>query len=61
MTGHSITRVGFFTSRGVGWSSDIWTSRTTLERLLQNKYLMLDVLNHKCNALITTAADGSIS
>ena len=49
----------FIVRKGTGWSSDISTSRKTLKRLLQNKYL-LDLLYHKHNAVITTATDGSI-
>ena len=36
---------------------DIWLSRKALTRLLQNIYLMLDLLNHKCNPLVKTVAD----
>ena len=49
----------FIIGKEVGWSSNISTSRKTLKRLLQNKYL-LDLLYHKHNAVITTATDGSI-
>ena len=39
---------------------DIWPSRKYLKCLLQNTYLKLDLLYHKCNLLITTVVDGSI-
>ena len=48
-------------TKGVGSSSDIWTSRKTIKRLLRHKFLMLDLLHHEHNAFINTAADGSIS
>ena len=50
----------FIVGKGVGWSSDISTSKKkNLKRLLQNKYL-LELLYHKRNTLIMTATDGSI-
>ena len=49
----------FIVGKGVGWSSDISTSKKTLKGLLQNKYL-LELLYHKHNTLIMTATDGSI-
>ena len=50
----------FIASKGVGLSLDIWPSRKALKRLLQNIYLMLDVLYYKHTLLITTVVDGSI-
>ena len=50
----------FITNKGVGLSLDIWSSRKALNCLLQNIYLMLDLLYYKCNPLVTTAVDGSI-
>ena len=48
----------FIVSKGVNLSSDIWPPRS-LEGSLQNIKLMLDLLCHKRNSLITTALDGS--
>ena len=45
----------FFASKEVGLALDIWRSRKALKRLLQNIYLMLEILYHKHNPLITTA------
>ena len=49
----------FITSKGVGLYLDIWSSKA-LNCLLQNIYLMLDLLYYKRNPLVTTAVDGSI-
>ena len=49
-----------FTASKVGLSLDICPSRKILKRLLQNIYLMLDLLYHKRNTFIMTVADGSI-
>ena len=49
----------FLASKGVGLSLDIWLSRKALEGLLQNMIMMLDLLYHKCNSLITAVLDGS--
>ena len=46
-------------SKGVDFTSDIWPSRS-LKVSLQNIKLMLDLLHHKCNSLLTTVVDGSI-
>ena len=48
----------FIASKGVDLSSDIWPSRS-LKGSLQNIKLMLDLLCHKRNSLITTVVDGS--
>ena len=48
----------FVASKGIGLSLDI-CSREDLEGLLQNAYLMLELLTHKRNPLITTIADDS--
>ena len=48
----------FIASKGVVLSSDIWPSRSIKGSLLNIK-LMLDLLCHKRNSLITTVADGS--
>ena len=51
----------FFTaSKVVGLSSDIWPSRKALKGNLQNIHMMLDLLYHKSNPLITAVVDGSI-
>ena len=51
----------FFTaSKVVGLSSDIWPSRKALKGNLQNIHMMLDLLYHKGNPLITAVVDGSI-
>ena len=39
---------------------DICPSRKALRGLLKNTYLMLDLLYHKRNLLITTVVDGII-
>ena len=36
------------------------SSKKALKRPLQNIYLMLDLLYHKCNPLSTTIVEGSI-
>ena len=48
----------FIASKGVDLSSDIWPSRS-LKGFLQNIKLILDLLCHKPNSLITTVVDGS--
>ena len=48
----------FIASKGVDLSSDIWPSRS-LKGSLQNIKLMLDLLCHKRNSLITTVVDCS--
>ena len=45
-------------SKGVDLSSDIWPLRN-LNGSLHNIKLMLDLLRHKRNSLITTVVDGS--
>ena len=35
-------------------------SRKASKVVLQNIYLMLELLNHNCNSLITSVVDGSI-
>ena len=61
MTGCRIRRVGFFIAyKVVGLSLNIWPSRKALKCLLQNIYLMLDLLYCKCNPFIVTVVDGSI-
>ena len=50
----------FIASKGLGLSSDIWPSRKALKGSLQNIYLMLDLLCHKGNPLITAVVDDSI-
>ena len=47
-------------SRGVGLSSDIWSLRKALKGSLQNIYLILDLLYHKSNSIITGVVDDSI-
>ena len=49
-----LKKICFFASKGVGLSLDIWPSR---KGLLQNIYLILDLLYHKCNSLIMTVVD----
>ena len=39
---------------------DIWPSRKALNGLLQNTYLMLNLIYHKHTLLITTVVDDSI-
>ena len=48
----------FIASKGVDLSSDIWLSRS-LKGSLQDITLMLGLLCHKPNSLITTVVDGS--
>ena len=48
----------FIASKGADLSSDIWPSRS-LKGSLQNIKLMLDLLCHKRNSLITTVVDSS--
>ena len=48
----------FVAIKGVGLSLYIWRSRKTLKGLLQNIYLMLELLYHKLNSCITI--NGSI-
>ena len=50
----------FIASKGVGLSSDVWPSRKALKGSLQNIYMMLDLLYHKGNPLITAIVDDGI-
>ena len=50
----------FIASKGEGLSLDVWHSRKNFKCLLQNIYLLLDLLYRKRNPLITTVVDGSI-
>ena len=58
MTGHHIKKVGFLLQAKE--YLDIWPSRKAFKRLLHNIYLMLDLLYHKHNPLITAVVDGGI-
>ena len=49
----------FIASKGVRLSLNIWRYKKPLD-LLQNIYLMLELLYHNRNHLITTVVDGSI-
>ena len=55
MTGYHIKRVEFLLQAKVGLSLYILPSRKILKCLLQNIYLLLDLLYHKYNPLTTTA------
>ena len=50
----------FITSKQLGLFLDIWHSRKALKSLLWIIYLMLDLLYHKHNHLITTVVGRSI-
>ena len=50
----------FIASKGVGLSLDILPSIKALKGLLQNIYLMLDLVCCELNLLFTTVVDGSI-
>ena len=50
----------FIASKGAGLSLDIRRSRKNLKSLLQNIYLMLQLIYHKHNPLITNIVYGSI-
>ena len=39
---------------------NVWPSRKTLKGLLKNIYLMLELLHHKRNRVLTTAVDGRV-
>ena len=54
MTGYHIKRVEFLLQAKVGLSLYILPSRKILKCLLQNIYLLLDLLYHKHNPLTTT-------
>ena len=64
MTGRPIRIVSkfhiFIASKVPGLSLDIWRSKKVLRQLLQNIYLVLELLYHKRNPLILTVVDGSI-
>ena len=49
----------FIASKGVDLSSDIWPSRS-IKGSLQDIKLMLDLLCHKRNSLITTVVDVAV-
>ena len=50
----------FITSKGVDVSLGIWRSRKAIKSLLQNIYLIWELLYHKLNPLVTTVVNGSI-
>ena len=50
----------FIAGKGVHLSLKIRLSRKSLKGLLQNTYLMLDLVYHKRNLIITTVVDGRI-
>ena len=50
----------FIANKAVDLSLDIQYSRKALKALLQNMYLMLELLYHKGNTLIMAVVDGSI-
>ena len=60
MTGNHIKRVGFIASKRADSSLDICLSRKALKCLLQNIYMMLDLLYKECYPLFRTVVDGSI-
>ena len=61
MKDRHIKRVGLFIAgKGVGLSLEIWAPRKALKSLLQNIFLMLDLLYYKHKSIITTVVDGSI-
>ena len=39
---------------------NVWPSRKALKGLLKNIYLMLELLHHKRNRVLTTAVDGRV-